>query len=94
MGGPGGPEPPRILADQLTLFEPGWADFAPHNTVSPPGFKKLSTPLSLLLMCNLKGCQTKGQLISECPFGVFKSLRKFHCFFLGDLTPKGHFETN
>ena len=40
------PPPPRNLADKLTLFEPGWADFAPHTTtVRPPGFKKLSTPL-------------------------------------------------
>ena len=44
-GGPRGQSPPRNLADQLTLFEPGWADFAPHTTASPPGFKKLSTPL-------------------------------------------------
>ena len=36
----------RILADQLTLFESGWADFAPHTTASPLGFKKLSTPLT------------------------------------------------
>ena len=35
-GGPRGPEPrSQNLADRLTLFEPGWADFAPHNTVSP-----------------------------------------------------------
>ena len=33
------------MADQLTLFEPGRADFAPHTTASPPRFKKLSTPL-------------------------------------------------
>ena len=36
---------PRNLADQLTLFKPGWEDFAPHTTASPIGFKKLSTPL-------------------------------------------------
>ena len=41
----GVPEHPRNLAGQLTLFKPGWADFAPHTTASPPGFKKLSTPL-------------------------------------------------
>ena len=40
----GGPEPPRNLADQLTLYEVGWSDFAPHTTASPPGFKKLSAP--------------------------------------------------
>ena len=42
--------PPRNLADQLTLLEPRWADFAPHTTVSPPPpeFKKLSTPLIMI----------------------------------------------
>ena len=49
-GGRGGGRAPQNLADQLTLFEPGWADFAPHTTAStptppPPRFKKLSTPL-------------------------------------------------
>ena len=32
----GGTEPPWNLTDQLTLFEPGWADFAPQTTASPP----------------------------------------------------------
>ena len=45
-GGAEGARAPRNLADQLTLFKPGWADFAPRTTASlPPGFKKLSTPL-------------------------------------------------
>ena len=44
-GGAGGARAPSNLADQLTLFEPGWADFAPHAAASPPGFKKLSTSL-------------------------------------------------
>ena len=39
------PEHPRNLADQLTLFKPRGADNAPHTSASPPGFKKLSTPL-------------------------------------------------
>ena len=26
----------RNLTDQLTLFEPGWTDFAPHTTLRPP----------------------------------------------------------
>ena len=42
------PPPPRNLADQLTLFKPGWACFAPHTTASLPGFKKLSTPLKMI----------------------------------------------
>ena len=38
-----GPEPPpQNLADQLTLLEPWWADFAPHTTVNlpPPRIQK------------------------------------------------------
>ena len=45
--GRGSAPPPWNLADQLTLFEPGWADFAPHTTASPPGFKNLFTPLTI-----------------------------------------------
>ena len=41
----GGGGAPRNLADQLTLFKRGGADYAQHITASPPGFKKLSTPL-------------------------------------------------
>ena len=41
----GGALAPRNLADQLTLFKPGGADYTPHTTASPSGFKKLSTPL-------------------------------------------------
>ena len=44
--GGGGDRISQNLADQLTLFEPGWADFASHTTASPLGFKKLSTPLN------------------------------------------------
>ena len=35
----------NYLADQLTLFKPGGADYYPNTTASPPGFKKLPTPL-------------------------------------------------
>ena len=35
---------PQNLADQLTLFKPG-GRLCPHIYASPPGFKKLSTPL-------------------------------------------------
>ena len=38
-GGAGGPEPPRNLVDQLTLFEPGWAEFAPQILPAPPDSK-------------------------------------------------------
>ena len=42
----GGAEPPWNLADQLNLSKARGVDYAPHFTDSPPGFKKLSTPLS------------------------------------------------
>ena len=39
-GGSGeGAEPPRDLADQLTLFKPRGEDYAPHTTASPPDSK-------------------------------------------------------
>ena len=44
-----GARAPLDLADQSTLFEPGWADFAPHSTASPQEFRKLSTPLHNML---------------------------------------------
>ena len=34
--GAGGPEPPRNLADQLTVFKPCGADYARYTTASPP----------------------------------------------------------
>ena len=35
-GGAEGALAPRNLADQLTLFKPGGADYNPHTTASPP----------------------------------------------------------
>ena len=61
-----GAEPPRNMADQLTLFKPRGADYAPHTTASPPGFKKLSTPLqyvfSLLEIGNIFREQEKYKI--------------------------------
>ena len=37
------------LVDQLTLSETEWAYFAPQTTASPPGFKKLPTPLTHIM---------------------------------------------
>ena len=39
------PPPPKILADQLTLSQPGRADYAPHITTGTPGFSDLPTAL-------------------------------------------------
>ena len=43
-GGPGGQSPPKFGRSVNTIQTRG-ADYAPHTTSSPPGFKKLSTPL-------------------------------------------------
>ena len=44
-GGWGGCSP-QFLAEQLTLSQPGRADYAHHITTSPPGFSDLATALS------------------------------------------------
>jgi hypothetical protein len=43
--GQGGQLPPQILADQLTLSQPGGADYAHHSTTCPPGFLTLAASL-------------------------------------------------
>ena len=40
-----GLQPPQFLTDQLTLSQPGGADYAHHSTTSPPGFSDLATGL-------------------------------------------------
>ena len=45
-GGWSGFSPPQFLAKQLTLSQPGGADYAHHSTTSPPpGFSDLATGL-------------------------------------------------
>jgi hypothetical protein len=65
--GGGGAEPPRNLADQLTLFEPEWADFAPHTTANPLGFKKLSTPLLVQQLQTHKQWTHDDKFVPESP---------------------------
>ena len=36
---------PQFLAEQLTLSQPGGADYARHSPTSPPGFSDLVTAL-------------------------------------------------
>ena len=36
---------PQVLADQLILSKPGWADYAYHITTGTPGFSDLPTAL-------------------------------------------------
>ena len=44
--GAGGPEPPPPeFGRSVNPVQTRGADYAPHTTASPPGFKKLSTPL-------------------------------------------------
>ena len=43
----GGLQPPQFLTDQLTLSQPGGADYAHHSTTSPPGFSDLATGLEV-----------------------------------------------
>ena len=67
-GGQGGQLPPQILADQLTLSQPGGADYAHHSTTCPPGFLTLAASLYTL--------HAKGQLISKGLLGVIVSTKK------------------
>ena len=45
LGVPGVPWYPQILADQLTLSQPGGADYARHINTGTPGFSDLPTAL-------------------------------------------------
>ena len=51
--GIGGLLAPHILADQLTLSQPGGADYAPHISTGTPGFSDLPTALLLKNVWNL-----------------------------------------
>ena len=47
LGVPGVPWHTQILADQLTLFQPGGTDYAHLITTGTPGFSDLPTALEL-----------------------------------------------
>ena len=47
MGVPGVPWHTQILADQLTLFQPGGTDYAYLITTGTPGFSDLPTALQI-----------------------------------------------
>ena len=49
MGVPGVPWHTQILADQLTLFQPGGTDYAHLITTGTPGFSDLPTALTSTL---------------------------------------------
>ena len=61
-GGQGGLYPTRNLGVQLTLFQPGWADYAHHITACPPRFEKLTASLHCI------GCRNWGQGAGEAIF--------------------------
>ena len=42
---------PQILANQLTLSQPGEADYAQHINTGTPGFSDLPTALYLIWQC-------------------------------------------
>ena len=44
------PGVPGVLADQLTLFQPGWgADYANNNTLAPPNFSTSRHPCNVVI---------------------------------------------
>ena len=48
LGVPGLPWHPQILADQLTLSQPGGTDYAHLITTGTPGFSDLPTALTTI----------------------------------------------
>ena len=48
-GVPGVTRQPQILTDQVTLFQPGGADYSHHITTGTPGFSDLPTALASTL---------------------------------------------
>ena len=50
LGVPGVPWHTQILADQLTLFQPGGTDYAHLITTGTPGFSDLPTALHCKIM--------------------------------------------
>ena len=55
LGVPGVPWHTQILADQLTLFQPGGTDYAHLITTGTPGFSDLPTALEVNWQCYLAG---------------------------------------
>ena len=78
QGGLGGLQPPQFLTDQLTLSQPGGADYAHHSTTSPPQiFRPCDGPeLSIIIILNFI-----MSLFHFCETNVFKTtVKKFHLF--------------
>ena len=54
LGVPGVPWHTQILADQLTLFQPGGTDYAHLTTTGTPRFSDLPTALEVAEAANIK----------------------------------------
>ena len=80
------PWPPPILSNQLTLSQPGWADYAHHSTKCPPGFSDLATALAAnhgrLVQNPFWGHLICSWLLSKNFFGEEVGIILFLVFFL------------
>ena len=72
--------PPQILADHLTLFQPGEADFTNHITTSPSRFQTFLQPC--LPVIRLAGCY----IICISSFQLFFSFSYSTLIFVLDLS--------
>ena len=70
--GGGAASPLRILADQLTLSQPGRADYTHHINACPPGFENLAASLKLQLRPN----PTELRSMDSCN-QIFSSFQKY-----------------
>ena len=73
LGVPGMPWHTQILADQLTLFQPGGTDYAHLITTGSPGFSDLPTALSMSFILEGHG---SSQVAVKVPYLL--SLRELH----------------
>ena len=62
MWGGGGLWHPQILADQLTLSQPGGANYAHYITTGTPGFSGLPTALDFLVPSKYLGSLLAAQV--------------------------------
>ena len=66
LGVPGVPWHTQILADQLTLFQPGGTDYAHLITTGTPGFSDLPTALSMAVSYIVSAAE--ASVASRCAF--------------------------
>ena len=90
LGVPGVPGHTQILADQLTLFQPGGTDYAHLITTGTPGFSDLPTALTYVLpLVNIDLVKYRALEISsnQKSFLSFSFLCVFHgnCFGLATI---------